>query len=497
MPTRSLLYLAACLVALLAPPAASAARPFQTAIFDPFEYASPDRNLAFDHVVDSGATTVRLSIGWSSIAPPGTYNEADGTTARPENFDASDPLDPQYSFDALDKQVIAATQHGLEPILTLVHAPGWAERTKPGPHGARSPDPDDFGAFAEAVARRYDGSTLGLPRVRYFQIWNEPNLHVWLMPQYSTPFTENVPPGAETRSPELYRQLVKAASASIHGVDRSNLVIAGGLAPFGREFAFRHAVTPLRFMRDFLCLTPENKPKPDCKPIHFDIWSTHPYTEGGPNHKAEVLNNVSMGNLPEMRKVLNAALQHEEVASLQAVRFWVTEFSWETKPPDKGGVPTRLHARWLAEAFYRMWQSRISLVTWFKVRDETVPSDNGVIFQSGLFANCGDRCYRAKRSFRAFRFPFVAFKKGKHVKVWGRTPTSQPVTVLVEQKKRKGGWRKLRELEADRYGVFKGRLKRRGRGPVRATVFDPERERALPFELKKTPDMPLRLFGAD
>jgi hypothetical protein len=332
--------------------------------------------------------------------------------------------------------------------------------------------------------------------VRYFQIWNEPNLHVWLLPQYSTPFNENVPDGAETRSPALYRKLVKAASRSIHGVDPTNSVIAGGLAPFGRAFAFRHAVTPLRFMRDFLCLTPENKPKAGCKPVHFDIWSTHPYTEGGPNHSAEIPGNVSIGNLDEMRKVLRAALRTGRIASRSHVRFWVTEFSWETKPPDKGGVPTKLHARWVSEALYRMWQQGVSLVTWFKVRDETVPSDNGVIFQSGLFANCGDQCYRAKRSYKAFRFPFVAFRDRKHVKVWGRTPSSEPVAVLVEQKK-KGGWRKLRELKANRFGVFKGRLKRRGRGPVRATVREPARERALPFELKPTPDIPVRLFGAD
>jgi hypothetical protein len=337
---------------------------------------------------------------------------------------------------------------------------------------------------------------LALPRVRYWQVWNEPNLHVFLMPQYTTPYNQNVQGNGSVVSSGNYRQLVKAVGRGVYGVDPTNRVIAGGLAPFGRPFAKRHAVTPLRFMRDFLCLTADQQRKPGCRPARFDIWSTHPYTEGGPNHSAELADNVSIGDLPEMRQTLDRAVELGQVRSHGDVRFWVTEFSWETKPPDNNGVPTRLHARWVAEALYRMWQQGVSLVTWFKIRDETVADpSNGQIFQSGLYRSCGGDCYRAKRSLTAFRFPFVAFRKNRRVKVWGRTPAGVPGQVVIEQRRKRGGWRRLKQLKTDSNGIFRSRPRRRGRGPVRARISEPARERSLPFQLKPTRDIPVRLFG--
>ena len=44
--------------------------------------------------------------------------------------------------------------------------------------------PGAFGDFANAVASALLRNFAGLPRVRYFQAWNEPNLSVYLTPQY-------------------------------------------------------------------------------------------------------------------------------------------------------------------------------------------------------------------------------------------------------------------------------------------------------------------------
>jgi hypothetical protein len=204
-----------------------------------------------------------------------------------------------------------------------------------------------------------------------------------------------------------------------------------------------------------------------------------------------------MGDLPEMRRVLNAAIRAGKIDSRRKVGFWVTEFSWETKQPDDEGVPMKLHARWVAEALYRMWQQGVSLVTWFKIRDETETRPDGYRLESGLYFNCPGLelgCYRPKRSLTAFRFPFVAFDTGRRVKFWGRTPAGVRAQVIVEQKRRAGGWKLLERIGTNRYGVFKDRLKA-GRGPLRARTLEPSRERSLPFELKPTPDMPVRIFG--
>ena len=140
------------------------------------------------------------------------------------------------------------------------------------------------------------------------------------------------------------------------------------------------------------------------------------------------------------------------------MRFWVTEFSWDSKPPDPHprALPMRLHARWVSEALYRMWRSGVSLVTWFQLRDEPYPASP---YQSGLYFRGGQDLLRdqPKPSLTAFRFPFVALRERGGLTVWGRTPDSRPATVLVEQSAG-GSWRRLAQLRADRHGIFTRRL---------------------------------------
>jgi hypothetical protein len=490
MRLRAILLAATSAAAIFAAPLSADAAPsrLDTAITDGGLFDT-NPTLAFQRVRDAGAGYARLYVSWRDIVPLGA--------TKPAGFNASNPTDPGYDWALLDQKVQAAVAEGVAPILMAYNTPEWAERGNEGPPGTRDPDPDEVGNFAEAMARRYSGTLPGLPRVRYFQLWNEPNLYRYLMPQFDTPFNQNVQPGDAVLSTGVYRNMTNAFARAVHGVKGDNVVLAGGLAPFGQSAATRHGVAPLQFMRNLFCLNGDNKPKSNCKPIHFDVWTHHPYTEGGPNHSALAPTSVSIGDLPEMKKVLNAALRAHRVKSREHVRFWVTEFSWETKPTDPQGVPMKLHSRWVSEALYRMWQSGVSLVTWFKLRDELDASRSEFKFQSGLYFACsnGPSCDKPKRSFTAFRFPFVAFKAGPHVRVWGRTPAGVRGRVLVEQRRPNGHWKRLKRLRTNRHGLFKKRLKRSGRGPVRATLVGAAKDRSLPFELKPTKDMSVTIFG--
>ena len=82
----------------------------------------------------------------------------------------------------------------------------------------------------------------------------------------------------------------------------------------------------------------------------------------------------------------------------------MTEFSWDTNPPDPKGVPQRLHARWVSEALFRMWRAGVSAVIWFRLQDDPLRVSP---YQSGFFTTNG----QAKYSLEAFRFPFVAFER--------------------------------------------------------------------------------------
>ena len=377
-----------------------------------------------------------------------------------------------------------AAARGLEPILSLEGAPEWAQTGPLGNFkaGTVRPDPVEFGLFARAMATRYSGQTSGLPRVRYFEAWNEPNVIAHLSPQ-----TE----GGRVVSPGHYRLMLERFAEAVHAVHSDNAVIAGGLSAFANP----NSTGPMPFMRALLCMSAANRPLPGCTPLSFDIWAQHPYTSGDATHHAISRDSVSLADLPRMRQLLLAAVRAGHVRPNAAIRFWVTEFSWDTTP-DPRAVPYRLHARWVAEALYRMWTHGVSLVTWFQLRDDKLdPRGHQATYESGLYFRCarGPSCDRPKRALTAFRFPFVAYRSGSRVLVWGRTLGGARATVAVEQ--RSGGrWRRVATLRTDRYGIFQRRLRPRGAGDMRARASGAGS--SLAFSLKRPKDVPVCPFGA-
>ena len=473
------------------PAAADAARPLETAIFDPASFEGGDQALAFSRTREAGATSVRLWLGWASVAPQ--------LAEKPADFNPRDPADPQYYWPFFDQEVTAAVAAGLDPIVMIVNAPEWAERQViPNfKRGTGRPSPAELRNFAIAAARRYSGDFAGLPRVRRWQVWNEPNGSGYLNPQYDTPLNQPVTAESKPVSPDVYRPMVNALAAGVHSVHRDNVVVAGGLSPFGKYETFSHSIPPLDFMRRLLCMNKNERPARGCNSrVHFDAWSMHPYTQGDPTHHASFVDNVSLGDLPKMARLLRAATRAGHVVSRDPPKFWVTEFGWDTKPPDPEAVPIKLHARWVSEALYRMWQSGITLATWFELRDDfnpNVPKTREIT--SGLYFRCSEglSCDRPKLSLRAFTFPFVAFRGKDHIRVWGRTPASDRATVTVQQR-RGGGWRTIATLQPDRFGIFKRRLRRTRGEKVRAAV---EGARSVPFSLKRPPDRPVYPFGGN
>jgi hypothetical protein len=451
--TRIAPLLAAVCVALLLASTGAAARPFQTGLLDPSLFASPDAGLAFTRVAGAGASVVRLQLIWAYTAPK----------TRPAGFDPADPGDPAYDFSVLDTEVDQAVEHGLTPLVYVQTAPDWG-RTKS--FGFVRPDPQAFGDFAHAAAARYSGAFEGHPRVRFWQAWNEPN---------------KLPgPAWKASQPDWYRALLDRFAASVHAVQADNVVVAGGLAPFGG----RTVDAPLVFMRRLLCIQPACAEK-----ASFEVWSTHPYTSGGPVHKAFHPGDVSLGDLPAMHALLLAGVRAHRIVARQPVRFWVTEFSWDSSPPDPGGLPAALEARWVSEALYRMWSAGVTLCVWYRLDDEPYPRG---AYQSGLYYRARTlAAERPKPALQAFRFPFVAFPNGAGVTVWGRTPASTALRVTIEQHTTR--WVPLGTVAADANGIFSGTLRPHGTGPVRARLADGTS--SLGFALTSPPDRFVNPFG--
>jgi hypothetical protein len=436
--------------------------PLATALDDPWLFNNTAHaGMAFAMTKSAGATYVRLPVNWRSIAP----------STRPPGFVATDPTSPGYSWAGLDANVKAAEAAGLTPILDLQSTPGWAYAKRPQGVNAGTPKIPALGQFATALATHFDGLSPGAPTGHVFEVWNEPNVSLYLSPV----------------SGSTYRGMVNAVADAVHAVDSRNLVVAGNLDPFGHPKGKRqkwNSVAPLAFMRSVLCLSKGKHPHRTCRAtVRFDVWSHHPYTFNGPFGHARNHDDISLGDLPRMRALLKAGVRAHHVISAHPVKFWVTEFSWDTNPPRHHAAPIGLAARWTAEAFYQMWRSGVSLVTWFGLQDRGGQSP----YQSGLFHHSASlEGARAKPVRTAFRFPFVAYLGTGKVSVWGRDATSSPRIVTIQRRHgAHGHWQTVARIRTNRSGILKASLK------LRATKKDWLRATAagsgtsLPFSLTR------------
>lgn len=461
-------------------PASAATRPYVTALSD-YGIANNEYPTFLARARSAGATAIRLDISWASTVAGSTPNAADQT----------DPAYRGYNWTPADRKIVAIAAHHLIPIVGIASAPGWAQRplppdSTPAPGGGSNVDPAAYARFARAVATRYSGSFQSLPRVRYWVAWNEPNISLFLGPQFV---------GGQPYSPGLYRSMLNAFYAAMKAVAPDNVVIGGETAPFWDKTAAVMKINgdwgPMTFMRNVLCLS--KALKPTCSTVvRFDVWSVHPYTSGGPLHKALKPDDVSLGDLGKVKAALNAAVAARHVqAAGGKPQFWISEFGWDSKPPDPEGVPVALLERWIPEAMWRSWRAGVSELTWLQLADlplTTSFNQGGLYFGGASLAKD-----RAKRILQAFRFPFVAFPSGRaHVSVWGRTPAGVQARVIVEQKLG-SGWKRLRVLVSDRNGIVQARLATKPVGLVRGTLLGTGR--SIPFSLKAVPDQFFNPFG--
>ena len=120
----------------------------------------PGRGRGLDRAAAAGVTAIKVPLFWNEVAP---------STAR--GIPPGRSSDPAYNWTQLDTQLRLIRAHGLEPIVYIAGAPAWARDDRRRPR----PDPAQYRAFALAAVRRYSGRPVGLPRVRFWQAWNEPN----------------------------------------------------------------------------------------------------------------------------------------------------------------------------------------------------------------------------------------------------------------------------------------------------------------------------------
>jgi hypothetical protein len=114
------------------------------------------------------SSIVHILASWATIA-----------TTKPRN--ALTANDPAYHLSTSTRSS-GRQQYGFEVLLTIAQTPKWA-------NGGKTPNyaPTNMNTltqFAQMLAKRYNGAKPGVGTVRRFSVWNEPNLGLFLAPQF-------------------------------------------------------------------------------------------------------------------------------------------------------------------------------------------------------------------------------------------------------------------------------------------------------------------------
>jgi hypothetical protein len=213
-----------------------------------------------------------------------------------------------------------------------------------------------------------------------------------------------------------------------------------------------------------MCLHGRKKPQPGAcpDPPHLDVLAHHPInTSGRPRRSAIHPDDVSSPDLDNLRVVLRKAEKAGTVAPGGKRPLWVTEFWWDSNPPDSEfGAPLIQQARRIEESLYLFWGDGASVAINLLLRDagDTLGAGSGIFLSDGA----------QKPAFKAFLFPFVTERVSRQrIIAWGQAPQSGTLEI---QRRGGGHWSKLKQVHVQQGDVFSTRLRLQGRQTLRATV---------------------------
>ena len=246
-------------------------------------------------VANTRAKVARFDILWSFVA-----------TRQPVN--PQDPADPAYNWSHVDQVLTGLDQLDVTPIVSTYSTPKFAQATRAtgyvSAYNPNAPTPTAFGAFMKAVATRYSGTYPNagggtLPRVRHFEVWNEPNLKNFF--RYGTKSNMG-----------KYKGLVKAAYTNIKSANPNAVVIAGVGGP--RSSGGNGNISAKEWM---------NKLVSD-KSVKFDAYSQHIYPSQAPKFTSPAYEKVfpTWDSLDDIYKALDK--------KRKGMKLYVTEAGYTT-----------------------------------------------------------------------------------------------------------------------------------------------------------------------
>jgi hypothetical protein len=368
---------------MLIPPPAGASRYVRYGIQDDawVEFGPGKLEDRLDRLDRLGVELVRFTLRWDRIA-----------ARKPAN--GRHDVDPSYAWGNADAILRGLHARGIAPVVTIWGTPRWANRGRSANWAPTSKW--TFAAFAYAAAKRY-------PFVRHWLIWNEPNQRRWFRPT----------------APQAYVQLLNVAYIAIKKANRRARIGAGVTAPRGN----RGGVSPVDWIRGMRRAR-----------ARLDAYAHHPY----PTTPTQTPWRGACGHCSTITMASLERLLREVARAWGAKRVWLTEYGYQSNPPDRFlGVSKALQARYVGSASRRVYAApRVDMLIHFLYRDDTRLAG----WQSGLI----DRWGSAKPAYRAFRLPLSQIaRRGLRTVVWSQVRNRTGRQPYVLQQHRAGRWQSV------------------------------------------------------
>jgi hypothetical protein len=367
-----------------------------------------------------GASLVRFTLRWDQIA-------AD----RPG--DARSASDPAYRWEPAASVLEGLHARGITAVVAIWGTPAWANGDRPPAWAPTSKW--SLAGFATAAQRRF-------PWVRHWLIWNEPNRTRWLRPT----------------SPRVYTRLLNVAYDALHRANPRAVVAGGVTAPRGGQ----NGVSPVDWIRGM-----------DRYRARLDAYAHNPYPSGPGEtpwqggcvwRRCETITMATLGRLlGTVRRAFGSP-----------TRIWLTEYGYQTDPPDRfWGISPARQARYVGSAARRVHAAgRVDMLIHFMVRDDTY----GPGWQSGFFTTRGV----AKPAFRAYMLPLAQVsRRGLRTVVWGQVRPRTGRQPYRLQQLRGGRWHTVRGTYRTSSRGFLRRVVRARRG-AKLRIWSPRDHAASP-----------------
>jgi hypothetical protein len=284
-----------------------------------------------DDIADAGAHWIRMPLSWAAVEP---------TDTTPEH----------YNWSGLDQSVINAVAEGIELVLTIGGQPSWAAVYPMGP----VTDTADIKEFVGALVERYDGDGIGdapgSPRVRYFELYNEPdNADVHHAQTGGWGYWGHNGAGYAALLRELY-PVVKAASPGAQWV-------FGGLAL--DWFEEDGGVFDSHFLDDVLAACRGHS----C----FDVMNFHYYPPFRPKWEPYGVDIIGKANYVRQKLA---------EYGFEGVPVICTETSWAG---GAGWGSDELQSRYVIKGYVRAIAADLSIVVWYSSDDRSDSTLSGLL----------------------------------------------------------------------------------------------------------------------